>query len=130
MANYKPDNYNSLSSYLIVDDAQKLVDLLKVVFAATERRRFNRGDSKIAHVEVKPDDTVLMISGGTADYPASKAMLHICVPDVFKTYGLPIENNCTEIERPGNKEGGPDTRGSFADYAGKYWAVSTQTGSK
>ncbi|WP_252313227.1 hypothetical protein [Sinobaca sp. H24] len=35
---FKPDGYNSLSPYLIVDDAQKLMDLLKEVFGAKELR--------------------------------------------------------------------------------------------
>lgn len=37
MTNYKPENYHSLSPYLIVDNAQKLVDLLKAIFNATVR---------------------------------------------------------------------------------------------
>lgn len=38
---YKPDNYNSLSPYLIVDNAQKLVDLLKLIFDEKVLRRFD-----------------------------------------------------------------------------------------
>ena len=41
---YKPKNYNSLSPYLIVDDAEKLVDLLKIVFDAKELRRYDCED--------------------------------------------------------------------------------------
>jgi PhnB protein len=81
--NYKPEHYNSLSPYLIVDNAQKMVDLLKTVFNATELRRFDHQNGKIAHIELKLDDTVLMISDSTASYPANKTMLHMYVPDVF-----------------------------------------------
>lgn len=42
MKTSKPENYNSLSPYLIVDNAQKLVDLLKAIFNAIELRRFDR----------------------------------------------------------------------------------------
>jgi hypothetical protein len=38
---YKPDNYNSLSPYLIVDNAQKLVDLLTVIFNAKTMRPYD-----------------------------------------------------------------------------------------
>lgn len=127
MTTYKPNNYNSLSPYLIVDNAQKLVDLLKAVFNATELRRFDRNDGKIAHIELQLDDTVVMISDSTESYPANKAMLHIYVPDVFKTFDTAIKNGCEIIEKPINKDGDPDTRGSFYDYARNYWAVSTQT---
>ncbi len=127
MKTYKPENYNSLSPYLIVDDAQKLTDLLTVIFNAKVLRRFNHENGKIAHIELKLDDSVLMISDSTENYKAHKIMLHIYVPDVLKTFEKAIANGCEIIEKPINKPGDPDTRGSFYDFAGNYWAVSTQT---
>ncbi|KXK40193.1 MAG: glyoxalase [Bacteroidetes bacterium OLB9] len=126
MTTYKPDNYNSLSPYLIVDNAQKLVDLLIVIFDAKILRRYDRDEGKIAHIELQLDDTVIMISDSTENYRAHMTMLHIYVPDVFKTFDKAIDNGCTLIEKPVNKQGDPDTRGSFYDFAGNYWAVSTQ----
>ncbi|MFC4740090.1 VOC family protein [Flavobacterium ponti] len=127
MKMYKPKNYNSLSPYLIVDNAQKLVDLLKVIFDATELRKFDHENGTIAHIELALDDSVLMISNSTDNYPANTTMLHVYVPNVLKTYNLAIENGCKKIEEPINKDGDPDTRGSFYDFAGNYWSVSTQT---
>jgi PhnB protein len=127
MTTYKPDNYNSLSPYLIVDNAQKLVGLLTVIFDAKILRRFDHENGKIAHLELQLDDTVIMISDSTENYNANKSMLHIYVPDVFKIFGKAIENGCEIIEKPINKQGDPDTRGSFYDFAGNYWAISTQT---
>lgn len=126
MKPYKPVNYNSLSPYLIVDDAQKLVDLLKKIFGATELRKYNREDGSIMHIELKFDDSVLMISDSTKLYPASKTVLHFYVPDVLKTYELAIKNGCEAIEKPNIKDGDVDKRGSFHDCAGNYWSVSTQ----
>ena len=127
MTTYKPDNYNSLSPYLIVNNAQKLVDLLKVIFNATELRRFDHENGTIAHVELKLDDTIIMISNSTNNYPANTTMLHIYVTDVFETFNLAVNNGCKIIEQPINKQGDPDIRGAFMDFAGNYWAVSTQT---
>lgn len=127
MKSYKPDNYNSLSPYLIVDNAQKLVDLLTVIFDAKILRRFNHENGKIAHIELQLDDTIIMISDSAENYGANKTMLHFYVSDVFKTFDKAIENGCEIIEKPINKQGDPDTRGSFYDFAGNYWAVSTQT---
>jgi PhnB protein len=47
MKQYKPENYNSLSPYLIVDNAQKLVDLLNVIFDAKILRRFDHKTEKL-----------------------------------------------------------------------------------
>lgn len=127
MMTYKPEQYNSLSPYLIVDNAQRLVDWLTVVFNVKSLRRFDHENGKIAHVEVQLDDTVIMISDSTEQFEANRTMLHVYVPDVFETFDKAIEHGCEIIEKPINREGDPDTRGSFYDYAGNYWAVSTQT---
>jgi len=127
MKQYKPKNYNSLSPYLIIDNAQKLVDLLTIIFDAKTLRRFDQENGKIAHIELQLDDTVIMISDSTENYQANKTMLHIYVPNVFKTFDKAIETGCEIIEKPINKQDDPDTRGSFYDFAGNYWAVSTQT---
>jgi PhnB protein len=103
------------------------VDLLIAIFDARTLRRFDNEKGKIAHIELQLDDTVIMISDSTESYVANKTMLHIYVPDVFKTFDKAIKNGCVIIEEPVNKQGDPDTRGSFYDFAGNYWAVSTQT---
>ncbi len=38
-----------------------------------------------------------------------------------------MKNGCELIEKPVNKEGDPHTRGYFFDFAGNYWAISTET---
>ena len=125
MSSYKPENYNSLSPYLIVDNAQDLVDLLINIFNATELRKMFREDGKIKHVEVKIDDSILMIIDSTADYKAIPTILHLYVPDVDKTFDKAIQLGCEIIERPITKPGEGDKRGSFYDNAGNYWSVST-----
>lgn len=52
---YKPDNYNSLSPYLIIDNAQKLANLLKMIFSATKLLRFDHNDGTISHIQGTPD---------------------------------------------------------------------------
>jgi PhnB protein len=123
---YKPQNYSSLSPYLIVEDVEKLVELLKALFDATELRRFDRDNGTIAHIELQLDDSVLMISSSTEDYPPNKTMIHFYVPDVHKTFDLAITHGCEVIEKPQKKDNDPDVRGAFYDSAGNYWAVSTQ----
>ena len=123
---YKPEGYNSVSSYLVVDDAQRMIELLKVIFDARELRKFPRGDGKIAHVEVLIDDTVIMMCDSTENAKASKSMLHVYVRDVYKTFDLAMANGCTATEKPVSREGDPDTRGGFLDYSGNYWAIGTQ----
>jgi PhnB protein len=126
MKAYKPKDYNSLSPYLIVDDAQKLVDLLTNIFDAKTLRSFDHEDGTIAHIELKLDDSVIMISNSTSEYKANKSILHMYVPDVFKTFEKAVAAGCEVIEKPIEKEDDQDIRGSFYDSAGNYWAIGTQ----
>ena len=118
--------HKALSLYLIVDDSEKLVELLKIIFEAKVLRKFDHENGKIAHIELKLDDSVLMISNSKENYPAYKTILHIYVPNDITTFNLAIKNGCKIIEKPINKDGDPDTRGSFYDSGDNYWSVSTQ----
>jgi PhnB protein len=75
------------------------------------------------------DDSVIMISDASSAYPANEVLLHVYVPDVHTTFNTAIELGCEVVERPVNKDGDPDTRGSFKDFAGNIWAVGTQKSS-
>ncbi|OAQ38904.1 extradiol dioxygenase [Pedobacter psychrophilus] len=108
MEHFKPNNYNSLSPYLIVDEAEKLITQLKAIFNCTELRRMERENGKIAHLELKFDDSVLMISDSLDEYPSHQTMLHIYVPDVMETFIKAKELGCEIIEEPIKKENDSD----------------------
>jgi uncharacterized glyoxalase superfamily protein PhnB len=126
MENFKPEGYNSVSPYLIVDDAQRMIDMLIEVFGGVPLRRFNREDGGIMHAEVRLDDSVVMISQSTAEYPQNNSILHVYVPDVDGTFEKGIAYGCREMSRPVSMDGDPDKRGMFQDFAGNLWSVSTQ----
>ena len=125
MRNFKPENYNSLSPYLLADNVQKLVDLLKIIFNAVELRKYTDENGRIRHIELKIDDTILMLAESLESYPANKTMLHVFVPDVFKTFDIAIQNGCEIIEKPIQKPEDSDIRGGFLDFAGNSWFVAS-----
>lgn len=126
MENFKPEGYNSVSPYLIVDEAQRMIDFLIEVFGGVSLRRFNREDGSIMHAEVKMDDSVIMISQSTSEYPQNNSILHVYVSDVDQTFEDGIRYGCREMSAPTVSEGDVDKRGMFQDFAGNLWSVSTQ----
>ena len=126
MSNYKPTGYNSVSPYLVVKGAQKMVDFLKEIFEGEELRRYDNEDGTIMHTEIKIDDSVIMIGDASDQWPANKHMLHVYVPDVDETFQRAIRKGCKSMEEPRRQEGDPDKRGMFEDFAGNQWAVSSQ----
>lgn len=126
MTTFKPENYNSLSPYFIINGAQKLIDLLTHVFRAEEVRRYDTEDGKIMHAEVRIDDSIVMISDSSEQYPPNQLLVHLYVPDVDDAFRKAVEYGCEALEKPKSREGDPDRRGMFKDFGGNVWAIGTQ----
>ena len=123
---YKPQGYNSLSPYIIVQGAQRMEHLLKKIFNAETTRRYDKDDGTVMHMEVRIDDTILMIADSSDEYPPNKSLLHVYVPDVDAVFSSAIQHGCQPMETPATREGDPDKRGSFIDFSGNVWAIGTQ----
>jgi PhnB protein len=126
MNSFKPNHYNSVSPYFMVDDAARLVKLLEDIFDAKIHRRYDTPDGKIMHIELQIDDSILMLSNSTAQYPANKYWMHVYVPNVDDTFKKAITLGCEIVDEPQVKENDPDKRGTFKDFAGNMWSVATQ----
>ena len=100
--------------------------MLKEVFGVEELRRYDKPDGTIMHAEVKLADSVLMIGDSSPEFPANQLLIHVYVEDVDRTFQSAIDLGCESIEKPQQKEGDPDKRGTFKDFAGNFWAVGTQ----
>jgi uncharacterized glyoxalase superfamily protein PhnB len=124
---YKPEGYPSVSAYVMVDGAQRVIDFLKKTFDATELRRYDSPDGTIMHAEVRIDDTVVMLSDGGGQFPAFPIWLHVYVPDVDATYRRALEAGGVSVQEPVQK-GDPDRRGGVKDPSGNTWWISTQMG--
>ncbi|HYO68181.1 MAG TPA: VOC family protein [Archangium sp.] len=122
---YKPDGYPSISAYVMVNGAQRVIDFLKKAFDATELRRYDNPDGSIMHVEVRIDDSVIMLSDGGGSFPAFPVWLHLYVPDVDATYKRALAAGGVSVQEPQQK-GDPDRRGGVKDPSGNTWWISTQ----
>lgn len=75
---FKPAGYNSVSPYFIVNGAQRLIDLLKKIFDATELRRYDMRDGSIIHAEIQLDDSVIMPGDASDKYPPVSGDTCVC----------------------------------------------------
>ncbi len=123
--NYKPEGYNTVSPYLIVDGAERTIQFLEEAFDAVELRRFPSEDGTIMHAEVRLDDTVLMLADGNENWPAPKAHVHVYVPDVDDTFKRALAAGAEAVQEPVKKED-DDKRGGVMDPGGTTWWISTK----
>ncbi|MAZ27194.1 MAG: extradiol dioxygenase [Cytophagaceae bacterium] len=125
MKPYKPEGYNDLSAYLIVDGAQQMIDLLVELFEGKELRKFHRKD-KIMHAEVQIGDSVIMLADSTAQYPQNSTILHVYVPNPDAVYKKALELGCEGYKEPTQLNEDDDKRGTFKDFAGNMWSIASQ----
>ncbi|KAB0269122.1 VOC family protein [Microvirga brassicacearum] len=122
---YKPTGYSSVSIYMMADEAQRVVKFAKAVFHAEILRKMDRADGRIMHAELRIDDSIVMLSDSTEEYPAFPVWLHVYVPDVDAAYARALEAGGVSVQAPTQK-GDEDRRSGVRDPAGNVWWISTR----
>ncbi len=126
-----PKGYSTLTTYLVAQDADGLIDFMKKTFDAEETFRSGPGSEGGVHCEVKIGDSMLMVGGGAAGMkwrgtPMPSAF-HIYVPDCDATYARALEAGATSITKPADQEYGERTA-NVKDAAGNFWYIATFKG--
>jgi PhnB protein len=122
---YKPEGYNTVSPYLVVNGADATIKFLVDVFDAVEIRRFPNDEGKLIHSEVRIDDTVVMIADGGEGWQSMSAHVHVYVSDVDATYKCAIVAGAISVQEPIKKDD-EDKRGGVKDRGGTTWWIATK----
>ena len=126
---HQPAGYSTLSTYMMADDAQRVIDFITQVLSGEALMRIDRNDGTVMHAAVRIGDSVVMLSDGTAQYPAFPVWLHVYVPDVDATYRRALDYGAVSVQEP-NEQGDGDRRGGVKDAAGNTWWIATHVGSR
>ena len=81
-----PEGYHSVTPYLIVEGAEKLIDFLKAAFGAQENVRMLQPDGSIGHTEIRIGDSFIMLSDAQAQWKAMPTTLYLYLEDVDAAY--------------------------------------------
>jgi PhnB protein len=125
-----PKGYSTLTTYLVAQDADGLIDFLTRTFGAEETFRSGPGSEGGLHAEVRVGDSMLMVGGGAAGMkwrgtPMPSAF-HIYVPDCDATYARALEAGGTSIDKPTDQFYG-ERSATVKDSAGNSWYIATRT---
>ena len=126
-----PKGYTTLTTYLVAQDADALIEFMTKTFGAEETFRSGPGSEGGLHCEVKVGDSMLMVGGGGAGMkwrgtPMPSAF-HIYVPDCDATYARALEAGATSIDKPTDQFYG-ERSASVKDVAGNSWYIATRKG--
>jgi PhnB protein len=121
----KPDGYSTVSPYLVVSGAQRVIDFLKETFDATPLRRYDMPDGSILHAEMRIGNTVVMLGDAGGEWRPVPAFLHVYVDDVDATYQRALAAGGLSVQEPQRKGDDPDRRGGVKDPGGNTWWIAT-----
>lgn len=120
-----PDGYHTVTPYLVVDGADRLIDFLKQAFGAEEKFRMPTPDGKVAHAEVTIGDSVVMMGDAAAgEAEPTSAMIHLYVEDADASYQRALDAGATSVRELMNQFYG-DRSGGVKDFAGNVWWIAT-----
>jgi PhnB protein len=119
-----PDGLHTVTPYLRVNGARKLLDFVQQVFGAAIRERMERPDGSIMHAEVTIGDSTVMLADGDEKSTPFPAMLYIYLPDVDAVYQRAIAAGATSLRAPADEFYG-DRNSGVRDQFGNEWWIGT-----
>lgn len=119
-----PEGYHSVTPYLLVQGAPKLLDFLKQAFDAKETERFTQPDGTIMHAEARIGDSVVMMGEPGGEFKAMPSSIHLYVNDTDATYERAMEAGATSLREPRNEFYG-DRSAGVKDPFGNHWWIAT-----
>ena len=120
-----PEGYHTITPYLVVDGAEKIIRFMKEAFGAQPLfEPMMRPDGKVMHAEFKIGSSILMIADASERAKATSTMLYLYVPDVDAVYQKALKAGATSMMEPTNQFYG-DRSGGVIDSAGNRWHIGT-----
>src|SRR5205085_11149862 len=77
-----PAGYHTVTPYLVVEGAAKVIDFAKQAFGAEELNRMATPDGTIMHAEIKIGDSRVMLGEAQGPWKPMPTTLYLYLPDV------------------------------------------------
>jgi len=119
-----PEGYRSVTPYLIVQGASKLIDFAKLAFGAEETFRMPGPGGAIMHAEMRIGDSMVMLSDATPENPPMPIMIHLYVEDADRVYKRALAAGASSLREPADQFYG-DRSAGVKDAFGNQWWLAT-----
>jgi PhnB protein len=119
-----PEGYQTVMTYIIVENAEKFIDFLKTVFDAKEKLGVPRPEGGIMHTEVVIGDSILMLADATYQYRPRPAGMYIHVEDTDRTYEIALREGATSLMKPQKQSYASRTAGVQDEFGNTWWPAT------
>ena len=118
-----PQGYHTITPYLAVEGARRLLDFLEAAFGA-EVKVCSEHEGVIMNAEVKIGTSMVMVADNRGRRPTHPAMLYMYVKDVDAAYERAVKAGGRSVLAPIDHFYG-DRSGAVTDPAGNEWWIAT-----
>lgn len=119
-----PQDYPTLTPYLILKNAAGFIQFTQKVFGATIVNKYMRDEENtIMHAEIKIGNSIIMFAESTPEYLPMNAGLFIYVEDADVTYKKAIDEGATVVTELSNQSYGRS--GGVKDAFGNTWWITS-----
>jgi PhnB protein len=120
-----PDGFHTVTPYLTVRGAPKIIEFLKQAFGAELAfEPMKRPDGTVMHAEVTIGDSRVMLADENEMAKATTSSLYLYVPNVDSIYQRAVKAGGNSIMEPTDMFYG-DRTGSVKDPSGNIWSIAT-----
>lgn len=120
-----PAGYHSITPYLKLPNAGRLVEFLKKAFDGIEKGRLLRPDGALLHAEVLIGDSLVMVHESPSHWKPKPSTLYLYVVDVDASYKRAIEAGGVSVTEPTNMFYG-DRVACVTDVSENDWWIATR----
>lgn len=119
-----PAGLRTVTSYLHVHGAARMVEFLKEAFEAEEVERAASADGTILHAKVRVGDSIIEMGEAHGEYQPMPFTLHLYVNDTDTVYARALRAGATSLREPRDEPYG-DRNSGVLDPFGNRWFIAT-----
>ena len=119
-----PDGYHTATPYLLVENADALLDFVQRAFGARMDHVMRNPDGAVMHADFVIGDSHIMVGQASGSWKPLQGSIYLYVPDCDATYRQALDAGGTSIMPPATMFYG-DRHGGVTDPCGNQWWMAT-----
>lgn len=123
-AAYRPEGLRTVTPYLVVTDAARLIELAQRAFGAEVLERHERPAGTVAHAKLRIAGSALELGEARAPFGPTSLMLHLYVPDADAAWERAVAAGAKPISPVQDQPYG-ERNGGVEDGFGNRWYLAT-----
>jgi len=119
-----PEGYHTITPYITVDGAAKLLDFIKEAFGATVLEVMKDDSGNVRHAEAQIGDSKVMVGQARDEWKPRPSTLYLYVENTDELYKRAMAAGAKSLMEPADQFYG-DRNAGVEDTFGNWWWIAT-----